>query len=57
FFKNPAADEACKYLTKVLGTNPLLLKELDLSRVEIEKLDWEKLSALLLDSHCKVKKL
>ncbi|XP_042612073.1 ribonuclease inhibitor-like [Cyprinus carpio] len=31
FLKSPAAQEACEYLTKALGTSPLLLTELDLS--------------------------
>ncbi|XP_077072492.1 uncharacterized protein LOC143723674 [Siphateles boraxobius] len=57
FLKSPAAEEACKYLTKVLGTSPLLLIELDLSEDKLGDLDWEKLSALLMDSHCKVEKM
>uniref|UniRef100_A0A8C1MFR5 Uncharacterized protein n=1 Tax=Cyprinus carpio TaxID=7962 RepID=A0A8C1MFR5_CYPCA len=55
--KSPAAEEACDYLAKVLGKNPLLLKELDLSRIELGVLDGEKLSALLMDSHSKVQKI
>ncbi|KAL0160808.1 hypothetical protein M9458_044533, partial [Cirrhinus mrigala] len=46
--------EACEYLTKCLGKSPLLLKELDLSEDKLGDLDWEKLSALLVDSHSKV---
>ncbi|XP_016414052.1 uncharacterized protein LOC107744761 [Sinocyclocheilus rhinocerous] len=57
FLKSPAAEEACDHLTKVLGTNPLLLKELDLSRIELGVLGGEKLSALLMDSHSKVEKI
>ncbi|XP_016335318.1 uncharacterized protein LOC107683790 [Sinocyclocheilus anshuiensis] len=57
FLKSPAAEEACDYLTKFLGKNPLLLTELDLSRIELGVLGEEKLSALLMDSHSKVEKI
>ncbi|XP_026102802.1 NACHT, LRR and PYD domains-containing protein 3-like [Carassius auratus] len=45
FLKSPAAQEACDYLTKVLGTSPLLLTELDLSEDKLGDLDGKKLSA------------
>uniref|UniRef100_A0A8C1QRW0 Uncharacterized protein n=1 Tax=Cyprinus carpio TaxID=7962 RepID=A0A8C1QRW0_CYPCA len=48
---SPIAQEACEYLTGVLGKSPLLLKELDLSEDKLGDLDGEKLSALLMDSH------
>ncbi len=54
FLKSPAAEEVCEYLTEVLGTSPLLLKELDLSGDILGALDGGKLSALLMDSHSKV---
>ncbi|XP_059425968.1 protein NLRC5-like isoform X3 [Carassius carassius] len=57
FLKSPAAQETCDHLTEVLGKNPLLLKELDLSENKLGKLYWEKLSALLVDSHSKVEKI
>ncbi|KAF4115056.1 hypothetical protein G5714_002545 [Onychostoma macrolepis] len=57
FLKSPAAEEACEYLTKVLDASPLLLTELDLSGEKLRNLDGEKLSALLMDSHCKVEKI
>ncbi|XDV28509.1 hypothetical protein PO909_031807, partial [Leuciscus waleckii] len=57
FLKSAAAQEACEYLTKVLGKSPLLLTELDLSEDKLGDLDWEKLSALLMDSHSKVEKI
>uniref|UniRef100_A0A8C1UTV8 Uncharacterized protein n=1 Tax=Cyprinus carpio TaxID=7962 RepID=A0A8C1UTV8_CYPCA len=57
FLKSPAAQEACDHLTKVLGTSPLLLTELDLSEDKIGDLDWKKLSLLLMDSHSKVEKM
>ncbi|XP_051744816.1 protein NLRC5-like isoform X20 [Ctenopharyngodon idella] len=56
-FLSPAAKEACEYLTNVLGTNPLLLQELDLSSIKLGDMDWEKISALLVDSHCIVEKI
>ncbi|KAL0160777.1 hypothetical protein M9458_044502, partial [Cirrhinus mrigala] len=52
-----AAQEACEYLTEVLGTSPLLLKELDLSEDKLGDLNGEKLSALLMDSHSKLEKM
>ncbi len=57
FLKSPAAEEACECLTEVLGTSPLLLKELDLSEDKLGDLDGEKLAALLMDSHSKVEKI
>ncbi len=57
FLKSPAAEEACEYLTKALGTNPFLQNELDLSRIELGVLGGEKLAALLKDSHSKVEKI
>ncbi|XP_050958280.1 ribonuclease inhibitor, partial [Labeo rohita] len=57
FLKSPAAEEACEYLTGVLGKSPLLLKELDLSEDKLGDLEWEKLSALLMDSHSKLEKI
>ncbi|XP_058624136.1 uncharacterized protein LOC131535017 [Onychostoma macrolepis] len=57
FLKSPAAQKMCEYLTKVLGTSPLLVKELDLSEDKLGDLDGEKLSALLMDSHSKVEKM
>ncbi|XP_051977470.1 uncharacterized protein LOC127639456 [Xyrauchen texanus] len=57
FLKSSAAEEACKYLSEVVGENPLLLKELDLSNNKLGDLDGEKLSALLIDSHSKLVKI
>ncbi|XP_067237098.1 protein NLRC5-like isoform X2 [Chanodichthys erythropterus] len=56
-YLSPAAKEACDYLTNVLDTNPLLLQELDLSRIELRDMDWEKISAFLVDSYCTVRKI
>ncbi|XP_051750708.1 uncharacterized protein LOC127513157 isoform X2 [Ctenopharyngodon idella] len=57
FLKSPAAEEACEYLSKVLGISPLLLQELDLSEDKLGDLDAEQLSALLMDSHSKLEKM
>ncbi|XP_067271649.1 protein NLRC5-like isoform X2 [Pseudorasbora parva] len=57
FLKSPAAQEACDYLTGILSKSPLLLTELDLSEDKLGDLDGKKLSALLMDSHCKVEKI
>ncbi|XP_050959854.1 protein NLRC5-like isoform X3 [Labeo rohita] len=57
FLKSAAATEACDHLTEVVGTSPLLLKELDLSEDKLGDLDGEKLSALLMDSHSKIKRI
>ncbi len=57
FLKSPAAEEVCEYLTIVLGKSPLLLTELDLSEDKLGDLVWEKLSALLMDSHSKLEKM
>ncbi|XP_073700443.1 uncharacterized protein [Garra rufa] len=55
FLKSPAAQEACDHLTKVLGTSPLLMTELNLSQDKLGDQHWENLSALLMDSHSKIK--
>ncbi|KAI4903629.1 hypothetical protein NFI96_005185 [Prochilodus magdalenae] len=52
-----AAEEACEYLTEVLGVNPLLEKELDLSGKIKGDSDMKKISHLLEDSHCRPNKL
>ncbi|XP_051749365.1 NACHT, LRR and PYD domains-containing protein 3-like isoform X9 [Ctenopharyngodon idella] len=57
FLKSPAAEEACEYLTEVLGKSPFLLTELDLSEDKLGDLDGEKKKehlALLMDSHSKL---
>ena len=55
--KSDAADEACAYLTKVQGTNPLLLTELDLSGKKPGDSGVKQFCALLGDSLCKLKTL
>ncbi|XP_063046064.1 NACHT, LRR and PYD domains-containing protein 12-like [Engraulis encrasicolus] len=51
------AERACEYLTSVLGGNPLLLRELDLSGKIPGDSGVKQLCALLEDSHCRVKTL
>ncbi|KAI4898809.1 hypothetical protein NFI96_031805, partial [Prochilodus magdalenae] len=48
-----AAEEACEYLTEVLGVNPLLERELDLSGKIKGDSDMEMISYLLKDLHCR----
>ncbi|XP_036420339.1 uncharacterized protein LOC118803910 isoform X2 [Colossoma macropomum] len=52
-----AAEEVCGSLTKVLGINPLLLKELDLSGKIQGDSELKKISELLEDLHCRTQKL
>ncbi|XP_048010538.1 uncharacterized protein LOC125244424 isoform X2 [Megalobrama amblycephala] len=51
-FLSPDADEACQYVNKVVGKNPLLLNELNLSEHELGDTNVEYLAALLKDKHC-----
>uniref|UniRef100_A0A8C1Y0R8 NACHT domain-containing protein n=1 Tax=Cyprinus carpio TaxID=7962 RepID=A0A8C1Y0R8_CYPCA len=51
-FLGPAADEACQYVTGIVGKNPLLLRELNLSNHELEDTNMKRLAALLQDKHC-----
>ncbi|XP_042558716.1 ribonuclease inhibitor-like [Clupea harengus] len=55
--KSDAAEKACEYLTSVLGTNPLLLTELDLSGKKPGDSRVKQFCALLEDSHCRLKTL
>ncbi|KAL2077076.1 hypothetical protein ACEWY4_026580 [Coilia grayii] len=55
--KSDAAEKACAYLTSVLGRNPLLLTELDLSEKKPGDSGVKQFCALLKDSHCRFKKL
>ncbi|KAL0160811.1 hypothetical protein M9458_044536, partial [Cirrhinus mrigala] len=56
-FLGPAADEACQFVTKVVGKNPLLLKELNLSEHELVDTQVNQIAALLQDKHCKLNTL
>ncbi|XP_050958555.1 NLR family CARD domain-containing protein 3-like isoform X2 [Labeo rohita] len=53
-FLSPAADEACQYVTEIVGKNPLLLKEMKLSGHKLDLKKVKQLAALLQDKHCKL---
>ncbi|XP_072564380.1 NACHT, LRR and PYD domains-containing protein 3-like isoform X1 [Paramormyrops kingsleyae] len=55
--KSDDAVKACDFLTKVLGKNPLLQTELDLSGKILKDSEVKQLPALLEDSHCRPEKL
>ncbi|KAB5574580.1 hypothetical protein PHYPO_G00210590 [Pangasianodon hypophthalmus] len=55
--KSPEAEEACDFLTEVLGKNPLLQKELDLSGKISGDSGVKQLSVLLKDPLCRTEKL
>ncbi|MCI4378861.1 hypothetical protein PGIGA_G00221200 [Pangasianodon gigas] len=55
--KSAEAEEACASLTEVLGTNPLLQRELDLSGKISGDSGVKQLSALLKDPHCRPERL
>ncbi|KAM9431928.1 ribonuclease inhibitor-like [Clarias gariepinus] len=54
---NPEAEAACRYLTEVLGTNPLLQTELDLSGKISGDSGVKQLSVLLKEPHCRTETL
>ncbi|XP_056304511.1 NACHT, LRR and PYD domains-containing protein 3-like [Danio aesculapii] len=54
---SPAADEGCQFVTGVVGKNPLLLKELNLSYHKLGDTRVNQLSALLQDKHCQINTL
>uniref|UniRef100_A0A8C1X3C5 Uncharacterized protein n=1 Tax=Cyprinus carpio TaxID=7962 RepID=A0A8C1X3C5_CYPCA len=51
-FLGPAADEGCQYVTGIVGKNPLLLRELNLSGHELADTGVNQIAALLQDKHC-----
>ncbi|KAK3569564.1 hypothetical protein QTP86_001260 [Hemibagrus guttatus] len=55
--KSPAAQEVCDLLYRVLGVNPLLQRELNVSEKISGDSQVKQLSALLEDSHCTLEKL
>ncbi|XP_036420381.1 protein NLRC5-like isoform X2 [Colossoma macropomum] len=57
FLNSDAAEKACAYLSKVLGKNPLLVRDLDLSGKIQGDAGIKQLSDLLRDSHCILKTL
>ncbi|XP_050959298.1 LOW QUALITY PROTEIN: NACHT, LRR and PYD domains-containing protein 12-like [Labeo rohita] len=56
-FLGPAADEACQYVTGIVGKNPLLLRELNLSGHELGDTRVNQIAALLQDKHCQLNSL
>uniref|UniRef100_A0A8C2CWE3 Uncharacterized protein n=1 Tax=Cyprinus carpio TaxID=7962 RepID=A0A8C2CWE3_CYPCA len=54
-FLGPAADEACQFVTSIVGKNPLLLRELNLSELGDTRVN--QITALLQDKHCKLNTL
>ncbi|ROL48414.1 Ribonuclease inhibitor [Anabarilius grahami] len=56
-FLGPAAEEACQYLTGIVGENPLLLRELNLSGHKLGDTRVNQIAALLQDKHCKLNTL
>ncbi|KAF4097458.1 hypothetical protein G5714_021466 [Onychostoma macrolepis] len=56
-FLGPAADEACQYVTGIVGKNPLLLRELNLSGRELGDTGVNQIAALLQDKHCQLNTL
>ena len=57
FLKGSAAEEACAAVASAVGSNPILMTELDLSKRIPEALGVTQLCALLEDSHCTLQKL
>ena len=57
FLKGSAAEEACAAVASAVGSNRLLMTELDLSKLMPEALGVTQLCALLEDSHCTLQKL
>ncbi|XP_058621176.1 NACHT, LRR and PYD domains-containing protein 3-like isoform X2 [Onychostoma macrolepis] len=51
-FLGSAADEGCQYVRGIVGKNPLLLRELDLSKRELGDTRVNQIAALLQDKHC-----
>ncbi len=56
-FLGPDAEEACQYVTGIVGKNPLLLRELNLSEHELGETRVNQIAALLQDKHCKLDKI
>ncbi|CAM4597953.1 unnamed protein product [Leuciscus chuanchicus] len=56
-FLSPAAEEACQYVNRVVGKNPLLQKELNLSEHELGDTGVNQIAALLQDKHCQLNTL
>ncbi|XP_073700578.1 ribonuclease inhibitor-like [Garra rufa] len=55
--QNPDADEAYQFVIKQVGKNPLLQRELNLSRCELGDTRVNQIAALLQDKHCQLSTL
>ncbi|CAM4598524.1 unnamed protein product [Leuciscus chuanchicus] len=56
-FVSPDAEEACQYVYRVVGKNPLLQRELNLSKHELGDTRVNQIVALLQDKHCQLNTL
>ncbi|XP_067219488.1 protein NLRC3-like [Chanodichthys erythropterus] len=56
-FLSAAADEACQYVERVVGKNPLLQRELNLSEHKLGDTRVNQIAALLQDKHCRLNTL
>ncbi|ROL45086.1 Ribonuclease inhibitor [Anabarilius grahami] len=56
-FLSAAADEACQYVERVVGKNPLLQRELKLIYHELGDTRVNQIAALLQDKHCRLNTL
>ncbi len=56
-FLGPATEEACQYVAGIVGKNPLLLRELNLSEHELGDTRVKQIAALLQDKHCQLNTL
>ncbi|KAL1250781.1 hypothetical protein QQF64_018577 [Cirrhinus molitorella] len=56
-FLGPAADEACQYVTGIVGKNPFFLRELNLRSLKLEDLRVNQIAALLQHKHCQLNTL
>ncbi|KAK9959163.1 hypothetical protein ABG768_011240, partial [Culter alburnus] len=56
-FLSPDADKACQYVRGIVGKNPLLLRELNLSKHKLGDTRVKQITALLQDKHCKLNTL
>ncbi|XP_048020969.1 NACHT, LRR and PYD domains-containing protein 12-like [Megalobrama amblycephala] len=56
-FLSGAADEACQYVERVVGKNPLLQRELNLNEHKLGDTGVNQIAALLQDKHCRLNTL
>ncbi|KAK7158454.1 hypothetical protein R3I94_004925 [Phoxinus phoxinus] len=56
-FVSPAAEEACQYVDRVVGINPLLQRKLNLRKHELGDTRVNQIAALLQDKHCRLNTL